>query len=159
MPTGPCNTCGRGSMCKFKVGTISGCSEWSGMPQEARPEPGISGQGAAQIPPTAGQGGGKGVKKQEKWPNKGEADYRDTILRGMDARYEALTFRMLNSHKYTPDWVVFEDGRPISCHECKGSYALHSQQRARLAFDQAKLEFPGLKWVWAVKTQNGWLRQ
>jgi hypothetical protein len=74
----------------------------------------------------------------------------------MDARYEALTFRMANGHRYTPDWVVFLDGRPVACHECKGGYALHSQQRARLAFDQARVEFPGLCWVWAVKVGGQW---
>lgn len=89
-------------------------------------------------------------------PNKTEADYQRTYLRGIDARYEALTFRMANGHRYTPDWVVFEDGKPIACHECKGGYALHSQQRARLAFDQATVEFTGLVWVWAVKGANGW---
>jgi hypothetical protein len=89
-------------------------------------------------------------------PNKTELDYQRRHLRGMDARYEALTFRMANGHRYTPDWVVFVDGKPVACHECKGGYALHSQQRARLAFDQARVEFPGLCWVWAVKSADGW---
>lgn len=89
-------------------------------------------------------------------PNKTEVEYQQRYLAGKDARYEALTFRMANRHRYTPDWVVFENGMPIECHECKGGYALHSQQRARLAFDQAKTEFPGLKWVWAAKTKDGW---
>ena len=89
-------------------------------------------------------------------PNKTELDYQRTHLRMMDARFEALTFRMSNGHKYTPDWIVFEEGRPTQCHECKGSYALHSQQRARLAFDQCAREFEGLDWFWARKTTNGW---
>ena len=89
-------------------------------------------------------------------PNKTEADYQRHYLRGMDARYEGLTFRMANGHRYTPDWVVFQDGRPVACHECKGGYALHSQQRARLAFDQVRVEFPWVKWFWAVKTNDGW---
>ena len=89
-------------------------------------------------------------------PNKTEADYQRYHLRGLDARFEAVTFRMANGHRYTPDWVVFGDGRPVACHECKGGYALHSQQRARLAFDQVRVEFPGLVWVWAVKTPAGW---
>ncbi len=89
-------------------------------------------------------------------PNKTEVDYRRRHLGGLDARFEAVTFRMANGHRYTPDWVVFADGRPVACHECKGGYALHSHQRARLAFDQARVEFPGLDWVWAVKTPAGW---
>jgi hypothetical protein len=94
----------------------------------------------------------RGIKE----PNKTELDYQRRHLRGLDARYEALTFRMANGHRYTPDWVVFNDGRPVACHECKGGYALHSQQRARLAFDQVRMEFPGLCWVWAVKSADGW---
>ncbi len=101
---------------------------------------------------------GKGGTRAVKVPNKTEADYQRHHLHGMDARYEALTFRMVNGHRYTPDWVVFVDGRPSQCHECKGGYALHSQQRARLAFDQVRVEFPGLVWVWAVKTKDGWKR-
>jgi len=89
-------------------------------------------------------------------PNKTETDYAHKYLRGLDARFEALSFRMANGHRYTPDWVVFQDGRPVACHECKGGYALHSQQRARLAFDQCAAEFPGLTWTWARKTSNGW---
>jgi hypothetical protein len=89
-------------------------------------------------------------------PNKTEVDYQRRHLAGLDARYECVTFRMANGHRYTPDWVVFADGRPVACHECKGGYALHSQQRARLAFDQARIEFPGLGWVWAVKMPAGW---
>ena len=104
-----------------------------------------------QIPPA------KPVPASERrGPNKTEAEYRQYHLRSLDARYEALTFRLANGHRYTPDWIVFEDGRPTQCHECKGSYALHSQQRARLAFDQARVEFHGLRWFWAVKTANGW---
>jgi len=71
----------------------------------------------------------------------------------MDARYEALTFKMANSRKYTPDWVVFDGGRPVSCHECKGSYKLHSHGRAQLAFAQCKVEFPGLEWIWHEATE------
>ena len=81
-------------------------------------------------------------------PNKTEAAYRARHLVGKDARYEALTFRMANGHRYTPDWVVMDGGRPVECHEVKGSYRLGSYQRARLAFDQARVEYPGIVWVW-----------
>ena len=82
-------------------------------------------------------------------PNKTEAAYRDRHLAGQDARYEALTFRLANTHRYTPDWVVVRDGCVVECHEVKGAYRLHSHGRARLAFDQARVEWPGIKWVWA----------
>lgn len=81
-------------------------------------------------------------------PNKTEAAYRARYLAGLDARYEALTFRLSNGHRYTPDWVVFEYGRPVECHEVKGAYRFASHGRSRLAFDQARVEFPGLRWCW-----------
>ena len=155
---GPCNSCGRGSMCKFKVGTISGCSEWLGMPQEARPAQGVSEQGAAQIPTKAGQAGGKAGEKRGKGPNKTEAAYYRECLAGRDARYEAVSFRIAGKHRYTPDFTVFDrTGRLTHCYEVKnGAYKHASHGRARLAFDQARIEYPGIAWIWAVKTKAGW---
>ena len=104
-----------------------------------------------------GAGRPSAVRRQ---PNMTEATYRAEVLgRRTDLaaiHYEGITVRMANGHRYTPDWlVVTTDGR-IECHEVKGGYALHSHQRARLAFDQARIEFPWIQWVWAVKTTNGW---
>lgn len=87
-------------------------------------------------------------------PNKTEVEYQRIYLMGMDARFEAMTFRMANGHRYTPDWVVFTDTGMIECHEVKGGYALGSEQRARLAFDQARVEFPWIIWVWARKSEG-----
>ena len=92
-----------------------------------------------------------------KGPNKTEARYRDERLRGLDARYEALTFRMANGHRYTPDWVVFGADGGIECHEVKGAYKLGSHGRARLAFDQARAEFPWFGWVWAAWNGRLWV--
>jgi hypothetical protein len=71
-----------------------------------------------------------------------------------DARFEAITIRMSNGHRYTPDWVWWQDGR-LHCLEAKGSYKLGSYQRARLAFDQAKVEFPDVRWIWAERRNDG----
>ncbi len=94
-------------------------------------------------------------------PNKTEARYRAEIIDRRDdvvaVHYEGLTLRMANGHRYTPDWIVVTSVRRIECHEVKGRYALQSQQRARLAFDQARVEFPWFGWVWAVKTPTGWV--
>lgn len=87
-------------------------------------------------------------------PNKTETEYQRRHLQGRDARFEALTFRMANGHRYTPDWVVFTATGKIECHEVKGGYALGSEQRARLAFDQARVEFPWIVWVWAKKSEG-----
>ena len=92
-------------------------------------------------------------------PNKTEAGYRAEVLgrRGDVAavHYEGLTLRMANGHRYTPDWVVVTVGGRIECHEVKGGHAMHSEQRARLAFDQARVEFPWIVWVWARKVEGG----
>ena len=93
-------------------------------------------------------------------PNKTEASYRAEVIAWRTdvaaVHYEGLTVRMANGHRYTPDWVVVTASGRLECHEVKGGYALHSHQRARLAFDQARIEFPWIVWVWAVKTKNGW---
>ena len=98
--------------------------------------------------------------RKERIPNKTEAAYQAEVLQPRQdvtaARYEGLTFRMANGHRYTPDWLVVTSDGQIECHEVKGGYALHSQQRAKLAFDQARVEFPWAAWVWAVRSKQGW---
>jgi hypothetical protein len=97
---------------------------------------------------------GESTKK----PNFTEEEYRRLHLGGKDARYEAVPFLMANGHRYTPDWVVVVDGIPTECHEVKGGHAMFSQGRAALAFDQCRVEFPHVKWVWATKTKKkGWV--
>lgn len=102
----------------------------------------------AHVPGTIGPRTGRSTHGRQ--PNKTEAAYRARHLAGLDARYEALTFRLSNGHRYTPDWVVFRDGAPVECHEVKGAYRFASHGRSRLAFDQARVEFPGLRWVWGA---------
>lgn len=103
---------------------------------------------------------GAEARDQRRGPNKTEAAYRRDVLgRRTDVaalHYEGITLRMANGHRYTPDWVVVTTAGRIECHEVKGGDALQSQQRARLAFDQVRVEFPWLGWVWAVKTREGW---
>jgi len=106
-------------------------------------------------PPRASQ-----ALRKPKFPNKTEASYRREILDPRSdlaaVRYEAISLRMANGHRYTPDWLVVTAAGEVECHEVKGGYRLHSYQRARLAFDQVRIEFPWLTWVWAVKTSDGW---
>lgn len=91
-------------------------------------------------------------------PTKTEAAYRREVLDTNPAvqsvAYEALTVRLANGHRYTPDWVFWAGGR-LYCVEVKGTYRLRSHQRARLAFDQACVEFPGIVWIWAEKRKGG----
>ncbi len=87
-------------------------------------------------------------------PTKTEAEYARRYLGGKGARFEALVFRFANGHRYTPDWTYLENERLV-CVEVKGSYRLESYQRARLAFDQAVVEWPGVRWVWAERRKDG----
>ena len=94
-----------------------------------------------------------------KGPNKTEAEYRRMFIYPHRAdlcsvTFEGLTFRLANGHRYTPDWVYVESGRLV-CVEVKGSYRLGSYQRARLAFDQARIEWPGVRWIWAERCVDG----
>ena len=98
---------------------------------------------------------GKGAQQ----PNKTEQEYADCFLQGTDHRFQALTFHMRNGCDYTCDWIVFENGTPVQAIECKGSYRFHSHGRARLAFRQCQLEYPGIKFSWATKTKEGWVHE
>lgn len=123
------------------------------MPHNA-PQATWQGEGAgnrADTPPRS-----SGGARRAKGPNKTEARYRaERIDRRNDVAaccYEGLTFRMVNGHRYTPDWVVVTTAGRVECHEVKGAYRMHSHQRARLAFDQARVEFPWARWVWNGNT-------
>ena len=106
------------------------------------------------------QGHSRTDKDRRTWPkqpNKTEWAYCRNMFPpgdGREVRFEAVSFRMANGHKYTPDWVVVEGGRPVECHEVKGKYRLGSLQRARLAFDQARIEWPGIRWFWNGEEQK-----
>lgn len=110
--------------------------------------------GPAPVIPQA-QNQPQAAKGKAGGPNKTELEARRHCP--ADARYEALTFRMANGHRYTPDWVWWQDGR-LHCMEVKGAYKLGSYQRARLAFDQVRAEFQDVVWIWAERRADGsWL--
>lgn len=95
-----------------------------------------------------------------KGPNKTEAEYRRLYLGAgrtdlVAVAFEGVTFRLANGHRYTPDWVCQSADGHLVCIEVKGSYRLGSYQRARLAFDQAAVEWPGVRWIWAERCKDG----
>lgn len=98
-------------------------------------------------------------QKRGKKMTKTEAAFNarlSAIYGAENVHYEAITIRLANGHRYTPDFTVRH--RDTLCHyEVKGGYRLHSYQRARLAFDQARIEWPCWTFVWAEKTENGWV--
>ena len=94
------------------------------------------------------------VARKATGPTKTEAEFARCHLTGKGARFEALVFRMANGHRYTPDWVYVEGGRLV-CVEVKGARRLGSYQRARVAFDQAAVEWPDARWIWAERQKDG----
>lgn len=92
-------------------------------------------------------------------PSKTELRYRREVLdynaSVSGVAWEGVTFRMANGHRYTPDWTYWQGGR-LHAVEVKGSYRLGSYQRARLAFDQARVEWPAIVWIWAELENGTW---
>lgn len=121
-------------------------------------------QGKSLLTPVSNISEGEQVKPLPKRgkPNKTETEYGNRIRYefGIEPKFEALTFRFDNGHSYTPDWVV-QTGKEIICYEVKArgknGFRLPSYQRAKLAFDQAKVEYPQFVWIWAEKYQGEWI--
>ena len=62
--------------------------------------------------------------------------------------FEGLRIGLQNGHFYTPDFVCRKGLGVKTVIEVKGTYKLQSYQRARMAYDQAKLEWPEFSWMW-----------
>lgn len=95
------------------------------------------------------------LKPSKSAMSKTEQEYERIYLRDLPHKFEGISLKMSNGHRYTPDFYVVREGC-IELHEIKGGYKLHSYGRAKLAFDQAKIEYPEFKFVWATKTKDGW---
>lgn len=92
-------------------------------------------------------------------PNKTELRFRDAQMEHVrpGLRFEALTLRLANGHKYTPDWVYVTRDLLVQCFEIKDSRYRHASfQRSRLAFDQAATEFPCFRFFWCEWDGNKW---
>lgn len=95
--------------------------------------------------------------------NKTETEYSNMLrceFPGAAIVFEGITFKMENGHRYTPDWVVNNGDGQVLCVEVKArgknGFRHASYQRARLAFDQAKIDYPQFRWRWAEKSQGTW---
>ena len=132
-------------------------------------------RGSAALPPPASEPEprhatlpGKGDKASQgkgggRQPNKTESEYRRLLeleFKGCEIVYEGLTFLMLNGHRYTPDWIVKTPAGWMLCVEVKArgknGFRLPSYQRAKLAFDQARIEWNHFKWRFAEKHSGTW---
>jgi hypothetical protein len=94
--------------------------------------------------------------KQGPTMNSTEREYARTYLAGKDVRFEGYPLKMANGHTYTADFAVYVGGVVVELHEVKGGYTMPSQQRSRLAFDQCRVEYPLIKFIWAKKSKKGW---
>jgi len=110
----------------------------------------------ADSPPAA-----KSAKSSLGRMTKTEARYlREVLLPRLSAGdisgivFEPMTIRLANGHRYTPDFGFIAGGRAHFI-EVKGSYRLHSYQRARMAFDQAAIEWPCFVWIWVELQDDG----
>ena len=112
------------------------------------------GQGAenapsAVLPPV------RGIQKQSKGPNKTEMRFQREILCGK-GKYEAITLKLAGGSRYTPDWMLVENG-VISLFEVKGAHRFPSEARALTAFREAREEFPCFLFSWVVWTGKEWI--
>lgn len=99
------------------------------------------------------------AQKESKQPNKTEAEY-GRLLRlefVAEPRYEAITFKLRNSHRYTPDYIIEQNNGNLLCVEVKNANYKHaSYGRSKMAFAQCKIDFPMFDYRWAEKTKEGW---
>jgi hypothetical protein len=103
-----------------------------------------------------------GLAPKTAGPNKTEAEYGNRLgfeFPEADIVFEGLTLRMQNGHKYTPDWVVKCPNGEIHCVEVKArgnsGFRHASYGRARLAFDQARIDWP-FRFRWVEKHKGVW---
>jgi hypothetical protein len=96
-------------------------------------------------------------------PNKTEAEYGRMLALeypGARVRYEGVTLHLDNGHAYTPDWcVTLLTGEMLMVEvkaRGKNGYRQPSYQRAKVMFDQSRIEYPHWQWRWAEKQEGRW---
>jgi hypothetical protein len=96
-------------------------------------------------------------------PNKTEAEYGRMLgleYPGARVRYEGVTLHLDNGHAYTPDWcVILLTGEMLMVEvkaRGKNGYRQPSYQRAKVMFDQSRIEYPHWQWRWAEKQEGRW---
>ena len=122
---------------------------------------GVSGQGAGVDRPATVKNARADGKSMPWAPRqtKTEREYQrvHAAATGRPCVWCPVTITLKNGHRYTPDLLDIQpNGRPCLI-EVKGAYKLGSYQRARMAFDQARLETPWADWLWAEKRSGEWV--
>jgi hypothetical protein len=89
---------------------------------------------------------------------KTEQSYEQILVTAYERKnvhFEGLSLRLRNGLRYTPDFVAVAADESICLYEVKGSYRLHSYSRARMAFLQARIDWPMFGFVWIEKQKDG----
>lgn len=90
-------------------------------------------------------------------PTKTEAaaiEYLKRLPDVVDVRFNPMSLHLANGHRYTPDASFIRYG-DLHIVEVKGSYRLGSLQRSRLAYDQARIEWPMFTFWWMERQKDG----
>jgi hypothetical protein len=100
----------------------------------------------------------KEIRKRQ--PNKTETEYGYRLsleFPGCKIVFEGITLRLDCGAKYTADWCThLPDGKILLCEVKNSGYKHASHGRSRLAFSQAKIDFPQFIFRWCSKDKTGW---
>lgn len=83
-----------------------------------------------------------------------EREYENLFLVGKKYKYEGITLHLENGLRYTCDFFVFRKQDIPMVIETKGAHKLPSEGRSRMAFLQAKLEYPCFSFHWIVRGKD-----
>jgi hypothetical protein len=76
---------------------------------------------------------------------------------GCKIRFEPIALTLENGHRYRPDWLVHLPCGGILLVEVKnGGFQHASYGRSKMAFNQARIDFPTFRYRWAEKCQGAW---
>jgi hypothetical protein len=92
-------------------------------------------------------------------PNKTETAYLNRLkceFPGATIRFEAITLRLNNGCRYTPDFVVDAGGSLLLIEVKNAAYKHASYGRSKMAYAQAQIDFPMFRYRWAEKGKDGW---
>ena len=114
--------------------------------------------------PTLAEHGAKhGLVPKSGKANKTESEYCFRLqceFKGCSVIFEAISFHLANGHTYTPDYCVkLPDGNLLFVEvKARGANGFRqpSYQRAKMAFDQLRVEYPIFRYRWAEKCKGEW---
>lgn len=105
----------------------------------------------------------KGKPPKESRANKTELEYSRLLALeypGHSITFNSLRLKCDNGHAYTPDWVVnLSDGLILLVEvkaRGKNGFRHPSYQRAKVMYDQCRVEWPMFRYRWAEKQSGVW---